>query len=118
MDAYRQLLRKGLNLFIQDGAEIPDAALKHRRPLMEIWAPADGWDTAWAEAKAMADSDHEWDLFLGKEHAVQAEYGNLDGALDMAASPEHGNVPYRAEPQHGSLFDPEEFRQDGQRRLL
>jgi hypothetical protein len=78
----------------------------------------DGWDTAWAEAQAMADSDHEWDLFLGKEHAVQAEYGNLKGALDMAASPEHGKDPYRAEPQHGPLFDTEEFRQDGERRLL
>jgi hypothetical protein len=66
----------------------------------------------------MANSDHEWDLFLGKEHAVQAEYGNLGGALGMAASPEYGKAPYRAEPQHGALFDTDEFRRDGQRRLL
>jgi hypothetical protein len=118
LDAYRQLLDKGLDRFLQDGAEIPEAALVHRRALIEIWSPVDGWDTAWAEAQAMADSDHEWDLFLGKEHAVQAEYGNLKGALDMAASPEHGKDPYRAEPQPGALFDTEEFRGDGQRRLL
>jgi hypothetical protein len=118
LEAYRQLLDKGLDRFLQDGAEIPEAALAHRRPLIEVWSPVDGWDTAWAEAQAMADSDHEWDLFLGKEHAVQAEYGNLKGALDMAASPEHGKDPYRAEPQHGPLFDTEEFRQDGERRLL
>jgi hypothetical protein len=118
LDAYRQLLHKGLDRFLQDGAEIPEAALAHRRPLIEIWSPADGWDTAWAEAEAMADSDHEWDLFLGKEHAVQAEYGNLEGALDMAASPEHGKDPYRADPQPGALFDTDEFRRDGQRRLL
>jgi hypothetical protein len=118
LDAYRQLLDKGLDRFLQDGAEIPEAALAHRRPLIEVWSPVDGWDTAWAEAQAMADSDHEWDLFLGKEHAVQAEYGNLEGALDMAASPEHGKDPYRAEPQPGALFDTEEFRGDGQRRLL
>jgi hypothetical protein len=66
----------------------------------------------------MADSDHEWDLFLGKEHAVQAEYGNSDGDVDMAASSEHGKDPYRVESQPGALFDPDEFRQDGQRRLL
>jgi hypothetical protein len=36
----------------------------------------------------------------------------------MAASPEHGKDPYRAEPQPGALFDPDEFRRDGQRRLL
>jgi hypothetical protein len=118
LDAYRQLLDKGLNHFIQDGVEIPQAALAHRRLLIEVWSPVDGWDTAWAEAEAMANSDHEWDLFLGKEHALQAEYGNLEGALDMAASPEHGKDTYRAEPQHGALFDAEEFRGDGQRRLL
>jgi len=118
LDAYRQLLQKGLHRFLQDGAEFPEAALQHRRPLIEIWSPADGWDTAWAEARAMADSDHEWDLFLGKEHAVQAEYGSLEGALDMAASPEHGKDPYRADPQPGALFDADEFRRDGQRRLL
>lgn len=118
LDAYRQLLDKGLDRFLQDGAEIPAAALTHRRPLIDIWSPADGWDNAWAEAEAMADSAHEWDLFLGREHAVQAEYGNLEGALDMAASPEHGKDPYRAEPQPGALFDVDEFRQDGQRRLL
>jgi hypothetical protein len=66
----------------------------------------------------MTDSDHEWGLFLSKDHAVQPEYGNLDGALAMAASPEQGKDPYRAEPQPGALFDPDEFRQDGQRRLL
>ena len=118
LDAYRQLLAKGLDRFLQDGAEIPEAALKHHRPLIAIWSPADGWDTAWAEAQAMADSDHEWDLFLGKEHAVQAEYGNLEGSLDMAASAEHGKDPYRADPQPGALFDTDEFRRDGQRRLL
>jgi hypothetical protein len=118
LGTYRQLLDKGLDRFLQDGAEIPEAAMAHRRPLIDIWSPTDGWDTAWAEAEAMADSDHEWDLFLGKEHAVQAEYGNLHGALDLAASPEHGKDPYRAEPQHGALFDAEEFRSDGQRRLL
>jgi hypothetical protein len=118
LDAYHQLLDKGLEPFLRDGAEITEAALAHRRPLIDIWSPADGWDTAWAEAKAMADSDHEWDLFLGKEHAVQAEYGNLGDALDMAASAEHGKDPYRAEPQPGALFDTDEFRQDGQRRLL
>jgi hypothetical protein len=118
LDAYRQLLDKGLDRFLQDGAEIPEAALTHRRPLIEIWSPADGWDAAWAEAEAMADSNHEWDLFLGKEHAVQAEYGNLEGVLDMAASPENSRDPYRAEPQPGALFDTDEFRQDGQRRLL
>ena len=118
LGAYRQLLHKGLDRFLQDGAEIPEAALAHRRPLIEIWSPADGWDTAWAEAEAMADSEHEWDLFLGKEHAVQAEYGHLQGALDLAASPEHGKSPYRADPQPGALFDTDEFRRDGQRRLL
>jgi hypothetical protein len=118
LDAYNQLLDKGLDRFLQDGAEIPEAALTHRRPLIEIWSPADGWDAAWAEAEAMADSNHEWDLFLGKEHAVQAEYGNLEGVLDMAASPENSRDPYRAEPQPGALFDTDEFRQDGQRRLL
>lgn len=118
LDAYRQLLRKGLDRFLQDGAEIPEAALAHRRPLIEIWSPADGWDTAWAEARAMAGSEHEWDLFLGQEHAVQAEFGVLQGALDMAASPEHGKPAYKAEPQPGALFDTEEFRGDGQRRLL
>ena len=118
LDAYHQLLDKGLDRFLQDGAEIPEAALAHRRPLIDIWSPTDGWDTAWAEAEAMADSAHEWDLFLGKEHAVQAEYGNLEGALDMAASAEHGKDPYRADPQPGALFDTDEFRQDGQRRLL
>ena len=66
----------------------------------------------------MANSDHEWDLFLGKEHAVQTEYGNLDGSLDLAASPEQGKDPYRTDPQPGALFDPDEFRQDGGRRLL
>jgi len=118
LDAYRQLLDKGLDRFLQDGVEIPEGALAHRRPLIDIWSPTDGWNTAWAEAQAMADSDHEWDLFLGEEHAVQAEYGNLEGALDMAASPEHGKDPYRAEPQHGALFDIDEFRRDGQRRIL
>jgi hypothetical protein len=118
LDAYRQLLDKGLDRFLHDGAKIPEAALAHRRPLVDIWSPTDGWEIAWAEAQAMANSDHEWDLFLGKEHAVQREYGNLDGALDLAASPEHGKDPYRAEPQHGALFDTDEFRRDGQRRLL
>jgi len=118
LDAYRQLLDKGLDRFLKDGAEIPEAALNHRRPLIEIWSPADGWDAAWAEAQAMANSDHEWDLFLGKEHAVQAEYGNLEGTQDLAASPEHGKEPYRTNPQPGALFDLDEFRQDGQRRLL
>jgi hypothetical protein len=118
LEAYRQLLDKGLERYLQDGAEIPEAALAHRRPLIDIWSPTDGWDTAWAEAEAMADSDHEWDLFLGKEHAVQSEYGNLTGALDLAASPEHGRDPYRADPQPGALFDTDEFRRDGQRRLL
>ncbi|MFZ1376191.1 MAG: hypothetical protein WAS25_06305 [Geothrix sp.] len=118
LDAYHQLLHKGLDRFLQDGAEIPEAALGYRRPLIEIWSPADGWDAAWAEAEAMAESEHEWDLFLGKEHAVQAEYGNLEGALDMAASAEHGKDPYRADPQPGALFDTDEFRRDGQRRLL
>jgi hypothetical protein len=114
LDAYHQLLDKGLDRFLHDGVEIPEEALDHSRPLIDIWSPADGWDIAWAEAEAMADSDHEWDLFLGKEHAVQAEYGNLD----LAASPEHGKDPYRADPQPGALFDTDEFRRDGQRRLL
>lgn len=118
LDAYHQLLDKGLDRFLQDGAEIPEAALAHRRPLIEIWSPADGWEAAWAEARAMADSDHEWDLFLGKEHAVQAEYGSLEATQDLAASPEHGKDPYRTDPQPGALFDLDEFRQDGQRRLL
>ncbi len=118
LDAYRHLLRKGLDRFLQDGAEIPEAALVYRRPLIEIWSPADGWDTAWAEVRAMADSDHEWELFLGQEHAVQAEYGDLQGALDMAASPEHDKPAYQTEPQPGALFDAEAFRGDGQRRLL
>ena len=118
LDAYRQLLDKGLDRFLQDGVEIPEEALGHSRPLIDIWSPTDGWDIAWAEAEAMADSDHEWDLFLGQEHAVQAEYGNLEGAQDMAASPEHGKDPYRADPQPGALFDTDEFRRDGQRRLL
>ncbi|WP_005035549.1 Eco57I restriction-modification methylase domain-containing protein [Holophaga foetida] len=118
LGAYKQLIDKGLNRFLHEGVEVPEAALGHRRPLIEIWSPADGWDTAWAEARAMAASDHEWDLFLGKEHAVQAEYGNIGGAINMAASPEHGKDPYRADPQPGALFDLDEFRQDGQRRLL
>ena len=36
----------------------------------------------------------------------------------MAASPEHGKDPYRTDPQPGALFDTDEFRRDGQRRLL
>jgi len=66
----------------------------------------------------MTDFDHEWNLFLGREHAVQSEYGALEGALDMAASPEHGQDPYHTDPQPGALFDADEFRRDGQRRLL
>ena len=118
LDAYRQLLDKGLDRFLQDGAEIPAAALAHRRPLIGIWSPEDGWDVAWAEARAMATSQDEWDLFLGKEEAVQLEYGTSDPGLDLAAEPARGQSPYRAEPQHGALFDPDEFRQDGQQRLL
>mgnify|MGYP000754726529 CR=1 FL=1 len=118
LDAYQQLLNKGLDRFLHDGVEIPVEALGHSRPLIDIWSPEGGWDTAWVEAQAMAESDHEWDLFLGKEHAVQAEYGNLEGALDMAASIEHGKDPYRDDPQPGALFDTDEFRRDGQRRLL
>lgn len=66
----------------------------------------------------MTDANLEWDLFLGKEHAVQAEYGSLGDTQDLAASPEHGMDPYRTDPQPGALFDLDEFRQDGQRRLL
>jgi len=118
LDAYRQLLHKGLDRFLQDGVEIPDAALAHRRPLIEIWAPEDGWETAWAEARARATSQHEWDLFLGKEDAVQLEYGTGQPALAMAAVPARGSGSLPAKPQPGALFDTEEFRQDGQRRLL
>lgn len=71
-----------------------------------------------AEALVMADSQHEWDLFLGKEEAIQAEYGGPGTSQSLAAAPEHGKPPYRIEPQHGALFDAEEFRGDGQRRLL
>lgn len=117
LDAYRQLLAKGLDRFLKEGVDIPEAALQHRRPLIEIWSPADGWEAAWAEARAMASSPQEWDLFLGKEEALQAEYGESSAALDMAASPEHGQEPYRAEAQQGALFDIDEFRQNGQRRL-
>jgi hypothetical protein len=119
LDAYRQLLTKGLDRFLQDGAEIPEAALAHRRPLIEIWSPADGWDTPWPEARSMADSQHEWDLFLGQEDAVQTEYGGYSPAAALkAAEAEAGQQPYSAVPAEGALFDTDEFRQDGQRRLL
>lgn len=77
-------------------------------------------DAPWVKVRTMTDSDHKWDLSLGKEHAVQAEYGNLESGLDLAASPEHGRDPYRyrTNPQPGALFEADEFRLDGQRRLL
>jgi len=118
LEAYRQLLHKGLDRFIQDGAEIPEAALAHRRPLLEIWAPEDGWEAAWAEARAMATSQHEWDLFLGKEDAVQLEYGTGQPALAQTSDTVREAGSYQAEPQPGALFDTEEFRQDGKRWLL
>jgi hypothetical protein len=118
LDAYRQLLDKGLDRFLQDGAEIPEPALAHRRPLIDIWSPADGWDNAWAEARAMANSDHEWDLFLGKEHAVQAEYGTGEPEVALVADVAQSQPALIGDPQPGALFDIEEFRRDGQRRLL
>lgn len=118
LDVYRQLQRKGLDRFLQDGAEVPEAVRSHRRPLVEIWSPADGWDRAWAEARTMADSDHEWDLFLGEEYAAQAEYGSVEEPLETAPAPGHGIPPYMAATQIGALFDTEEFRRDGQQRLL
>lgn len=118
LDGYRQLLIKGVDRFLQDGVEIPKASLANRRPLIEIWAPEDGWEPAWAKARDMAASQHEWDLFLGKEDAVQHEYGTGQPALAMVSTPADGKCSYQAEPQPGALFDTEEFRQDGQRRLL
>jgi hypothetical protein len=51
------------------------------------------WDAASAEGRTMANSGHEWNLFLGQEHLVQAEYGGLGEALGLAASPEHDKPP-------------------------
>ena len=66
----------------------------------------------------MADSVHEWDLFLGKEHAVQAEYGTGQPELALGADVAQRQPALMGDPQPGALFDTEEFRQDGQRRLL
>ena len=91
--------------------QILDTFLRYQRKVFPFSDPR-------LAVQAEADSEHEWDMFLGEEHAVQAEYGNLEGAQDMAASPEHGKDPYQSNIQPGALFDPEEFRQDGQRRLF
>lgn len=105
LDAYRQLLSRGLDNFLQEGPDIPEEALKYRRPLVEVWTPIDGWVNAWADARAMASSDHEWNLFLGNEHAIQIEYGHLGGTHNLAASPENRRSSYRVEPSQGQLFD-------------
>lgn len=99
LDAYRQLLHKGLDRFLLDGAEIPEAALAHPRPLIEIWSPEGGWDEAWSEARAIASSQHEWDLFLGKEEAVLAEYAGASSQPAPASTP---RFPQPSE--HPSLF--------------
>jgi hypothetical protein len=66
----------------------------------------------------MANSDHEWDLFLGKEHAVQAEYGTGEPEVALVADVAQSQPALIGDPQPGALFDIEEFRRDGQRRLL
>ncbi len=106
---YRQILSKGLGQFLREGIAFPEAAFGHDRPLVDMWAPEGGWEAAWAEARAAADSDHEWDLFLGKDYAVQAEYGSLGSISTSSHTLEKVKPLFGTEPQSGALFNADEL---------
>ena len=110
VDAYQRLLAVDLDTFMATPLGLAAPILAAIRPTLAMASPEGGWDGAWEEAKAMAESPQEWDLFLGKEEAIEMAFGLERPAFSMAAEPSHTRDSYAPpSPAPASLFDPEDL---------
>lgn len=108
LEAYKVLRTSDLQSFLKEPLAIPAAAQAAIRPTLAIWSPPGGWDAAWEEAKAMAESEEEWDLFLGKPEAIEHAYGFERPVPAMVASTQPAPKVTRA-GGHASLFHPDDL---------
>ena len=110
LDAYQRLLTVDLETFIATPLGLAAPIRAAIRPTLAMASPEGGWDEAWKEAMEMAESPQEWDLFLGKEEAIETAFGFEQPAFSMAAEPSHTRDAYAPpSPAPTSLFDPDDL---------